>query len=162
MISTKQLKANQENARLGGVKTDTGKAVSRFNSQTHGIMRQTIAESERTDYEAISLNFIDKFNPDDVIEKILVERLSLYYLKLLRIQKAESRYIKTVLNSSYTQINLETRSQIKPNIDTNDVDILCNIYSRYETTNENKFLRILHELERIQMGSFGENSHIIR
>ena len=36
-ISDKQLEANRKNAKLGGVKTEEGKAVSRLNALKHGV-----------------------------------------------------------------------------------------------------------------------------
>lgn len=35
-ISQKQIEANQKNAKLGGVKTEEGKAVSKYNALKHG------------------------------------------------------------------------------------------------------------------------------
>ncbi|MFA6945344.1 MAG: hypothetical protein WC220_05525 [Pedobacter sp.] len=156
MISKKQLKANQENAKLGGVKTEAGKSVSKFNAQTHGIMRQSIVESEKENFQTIFTELFEYFKPNGIIENLLVERLSIYYLKLLRTQKAESGYINGILNTSI--IDFASRSKNKSRLGSENIGILCDIYSRYETTVENKFFRAFHELERIQMGSFGKNN----
>ena len=41
-ISQKQLEANRENAKLGGVKTEEGKAVSRYNAVKHGLLSDKV------------------------------------------------------------------------------------------------------------------------
>ena len=38
MLSQKQLKANRKNARKGGVKTDEGKAIAKYNALKHGLL----------------------------------------------------------------------------------------------------------------------------
>ena len=43
-ISQKQLEANRENAKLGGVKTDEGKAVSRYNAIKHGLHERMLGK----------------------------------------------------------------------------------------------------------------------
>ncbi len=46
-LSQKQLEANRQNAKLGGVKTEEGKAVSKYNALKHGILSQEVLlESE--------------------------------------------------------------------------------------------------------------------
>lgn len=41
-ISQKQLEANRQNAKLGGVKTEGGKAVSKLNALKHGLLSQEV------------------------------------------------------------------------------------------------------------------------
>ena len=41
-ISQKQLEANRENAKLGGVKTEEGKAVSKYNAIKHGLLSEEV------------------------------------------------------------------------------------------------------------------------
>lgn len=38
MVSDTQQKANEENAKLGGVKTEEGKEISKFNALKHGVL----------------------------------------------------------------------------------------------------------------------------
>ena len=46
-ISQKQLEANRENAKLGGVKTEEGKAVSKYNALKHGLLsKEVLLKSE--------------------------------------------------------------------------------------------------------------------
>lgn len=47
MLSQKQLEANRRNAKLGGVKTEEGKDISKYNALKHGSLAQeVIIESE--------------------------------------------------------------------------------------------------------------------
>jgi len=40
--SQKQLEANRQNAKLGGVKTEEGKAVSKYNALKHGLLSKEV------------------------------------------------------------------------------------------------------------------------
>lgn len=40
--SQKQIDANRENGKLGGVKTDEGKTVSRYNAIKHGLLSEEV------------------------------------------------------------------------------------------------------------------------
>lgn len=184
MVSDKQHKANQQNSATGGVKTPEGKAVSKFNALTHGILRDSLTEYEKEFYPNVIQDLQAEFNPQGIVEQILVERIAVSYLKLFRAQKAETEYMKSNLNphyeSSYGSIEINytprvIRKGYKPKIIDEQIEKLSNIYGRYETTLENRFFRALHELERAQrarkgeklsfpkivdvnqMGSFGEN-----
>ncbi len=47
MTSEKQIEANKENGKLGGVKTDEGKAVSKYNAIKHGLLsKEVLLEDE--------------------------------------------------------------------------------------------------------------------
>ena len=162
MTSEKQLKANQQNAQLGGVKTPEGKEVSKYNAQIHGILRNSITEYEQEFYSKLLEDLEIQYKPQGVIEQILIERIAISYLKLFRVQKAETEYLKSVLDPRITttwmdnQIsNLEGDIKVikegyVPKISENAVDKLSAVYSRYETTIENRLYRALHELERAQ------------
>lgn len=182
MVTDLQLKANTENAKLGGVKTLEGIATSKYNAQTHGILRNSLTEYEKEFYRDILRDLEDQHNQQGTVEQIILERIALNYLKLYRIQKAETEYIQsrldpTIVKSILDSFSLEetvTRGYT-PKIASDAVEKLSNIYARYETTIENRLFRALHELERVQrlrkgerlqqpvavdisqMGSFGEN-----
>src|ERR1700745_4195870 len=98
MVSDKQLSANQNNAKLGGVKTEPGKAISKYNAQKHAILRQTITEYEGDFYRDLIADLEDTYKPVGRMELMLVERIALHYIKLHRVQKAETEFIKSVLD----------------------------------------------------------------
>jgi hypothetical protein len=170
MVSDNILKANKENAKLGGVKTSVGKEVSKYNALTYGILRMSVTDYESEFYPPLLDDLIKEYKPKTIIEQILIERIALYYLKLLRIQKAETEYIKSQLDPRKIQsvggININLDDVIGKKIITNegyvaqiteyDIEQLTNIYCRYETNIENKLLRVIHELERFQRIRKGE------
>lgn len=187
MVSDKQLIANRENAKLGGVKTEEGKAITRFNALAHGILRQTITAYEKEFYLEIYADLVKQYEPATIFEKILIERITVYYLKLFRVQRAEQEYMKSILDprevktagGMLTLSDLGIRDEIInegyiPQIKDENIQKLADIYSRYEITLENRLYKAFHELERaialrkglnppptlniFQMGSFGENT----
>lgn len=173
MISNAQLKANQQNAKLGGIKTPEGKAVSKFNAVTHGILRNSVTDYESEFYSNILEVLSDDYQPVGAIEEILLERIAICYLKLFRIQKAETEYIKAQLNPTEVKNeggSLQTdelRDQLFgksvvvnegyiPQLSSDNMQRLSEVYSRYEGTIENRLFRSLHELERAQRSRKGE------
>lgn len=181
MISDKQLRANKENALLGGVKTPEGKETSKFNALTHGILRQSLTDYEEGFYVEIYDELVSQYQPCTLAEKILIERIAIIYLKLFRIQKAETEFMKAKLNPREVK-RIDAMAQMTdklfeyevikegyiPQLAGDDIQRISDVYSRYEGMMENRLYRSLHELERLQnshriqdeankMGSFGEN-----
>ena len=54
-LTQKQLEANKENAKLGGVKTEAGKAVSRLNAVKHGLRAVLISDYEKELFKSLVL-----------------------------------------------------------------------------------------------------------
>jgi MOSC domain-containing protein YiiM len=96
-ISEKQLEANRQNAQLGGVKSEEGKQIVRFNARKHGILGNLVATYEKDFYNNYLEQLFDELQPASFIENILVERIALYYLKLYRLTKAEAEFMRTCL-----------------------------------------------------------------
>ena len=162
MVSDKQLEANQQNAKLGGVKTPAGKAKSKYNAQTHGILRHSVTDYEEGFYSDILEDLTTQYEPQGVIEQILIERVAIHYLKLFRVQKAETEYMKSTLNprvvtnEMYSVLkNLNGKEEVlnegyAPKVGSVVIEKLNGTYARYETINENRLFRALHELQRVQ------------
>jgi hypothetical protein len=181
MTSNKQLKANRKNSLLGGVKTTKGKEISKYNALTHGILRQSLTDYESDFYIDIYNELIGQFNPVGVMERVLIERVAIYYLKLFRVQKAETEFMKANLNPRVVKkrdlIQIVTDKMFDDEVVnegyypviTNEVVVkISETFGRYEGTIENRLYRALHELQWLQknrgvdpsfqMGSFGKNS----
>lgn len=167
MVDTKKLKANKKNAQLGGVKTPEGKAVSKYNAQKHGILRISVTDYEKEFYAQILDDLATQYEPQGIVEQILIERIAINYLKLFRVQKAETEYMKSILHPRVTMSDFGdslrelTSDQLvskgyTPKITDGVVEKLSDIYGRYETTIENRLFRALHELERAQRLRRGE------
>lgn len=152
---------NQSDSKLGGVKTTEGKAISRFNAIKHGILLNSITEYEQDFYSNILEDLQKEYQPIGVAEHMFIERISLCFLKLFRVQKAETEYIKSILKPAFTEMELPSWGTVNeggyiPQITADNIDTLFRIYSRYETTIENRLFRITHELERAQQFRKGE------
>lgn len=163
MLSDKQQQANKNNALLGGVKSSEGKAVSKYNAQTHGILRLSLTDYESEIYPDILSDLNEQYEPQNIIEKLLIERIALCYIKLFRVQKAETEFMKAQLNPHIEVEKLTwnttevTNEGYTPIVGVEGVERLLATYSRYETTIENRLFRALHELERAQKLRRGEN-----
>jgi len=145
-ISDKQLKANKQNALKGGVKTPEGKEVIRFNARKHGILANLIAEYENDFYKQYTDQLFEELQPKTLIENILVERIALHYLKLFRLAKAESEFMKSCLSST-NEFDLLFEKGYRPVVSHTDIRELGDIYGRYETTIENRLYRAMRELK---------------
>ena len=97
-MTDKQLKANRQNGKLGGVKSDTGKAVSKYNALTHGVLKQALTEYEQGVYAELLPELEAEFKPESFIEKILVERMAIWYIRLFRAGKAEKEFMNFTLH----------------------------------------------------------------
>jgi hypothetical protein len=156
MISDKQLQANRHNAQLGGVKTEAGKAISRFNAQKHAILSLSLTSyDEKLDYEAFIDELSTEYGSPTGLKGILIERAALCYIKLHRVQKAEGEYIRSVLEpEEYDDFTADIRILVKkgyqPQFTTEGIEKLTDIYGRYETTLENRLFRILRQLEDLK------------
>jgi len=163
MNSVKQITANKANSKLGGVKTAEGKEISKYNAQKHGIFRQALTEYD-DDFYIDLINQIDTYyHPKNIIEEMLVERVALHYLKLWRVEKAEAEFIKACLNPRKVKIagalselfnelgeEIVENEGYVPKMNSDSIACLNDIYGRYETTEENRLYRAIHELHELR------------
>lgn len=152
-ISEKQLKANKQNASLGGVKTAEGKAVSRYNATRHGILREALTEYEQVEYEEIFNNISGYFKPRNFIEEMLVERIAVAYLKFVRLSKAEAEAMKTALDPTIPMgglLRFNDKNGYEPVLKPNLLDVLNNTYTRYEVGIENRLYKALDKLRELK------------
>src|SRR3990167_7654050 len=132
-ISPAQLEANRENAKLGGVKTERGKASIRFNARKHGILSNLISDYEKGVYEHYLNQVFEELRPETALEEILVERIAIYYLRLYRAGKAEKEYILSRLNPR--ELDIDAIMEIdnkgyKPTLKFEYVERLYGVYNR--------------------------------
>jgi hypothetical protein len=163
-VSAQQIRANRENAKKGGVKTQQGKNISKYNAWKHGILSNTVSEYEINDFEMLYKRLENEFRPETTIEFLLVERIALYQIRLYRASKAEARYIKESLAPSslpnfdflHGPVIEDDKEKYGHRLKRNVIEGINNLYLRYEKTLENRLYRALHELERIQRTRKGE------
>ena len=160
-ISEKQLKANQENGKKGGVKTNEGKETSKYNALKHGILKETVSEYEQSFSKDVMERLNSQFQPVGVLEKILLDRIAVYYVRLFRGAKAENEYMQSVLNPRQVTVNelippivftetIVENEGYTPTVTHEMVDRLSTTFLRYEIALENRMYKAIHELQRMQ------------
>ena len=165
-VSQKQLEANRENAKLGGVKTEEGKAISKYNAMKHGLLSNEVLLGDEDEEILAELeNRIRKeIKPFGEIEILIADRIITNIWRLKRLLKVEAttmewqRYYiledrNVMFRPSETQ---KQRNAIRVMIANDDTESLL----RYESAIERSIYRSLHELQRIQAARAGEKPPI--
>ncbi len=155
-ISKKQLEANCQNAKLGGVKTEEGKEISKYNALKHGILKQALTEYEEDLYQDFFRELEEQLSPTGFIEIMFVERIALCYVRLFRIAKVEKEYMISRLSfppssnllANFLEEGIE--GSYIPKIGINTLEKLNDIVLRYDTSIERSLFRLLKELRSIQ------------
>ncbi len=156
MALSKQTLANRRNGRLGGVKTPQGKAVSRLNARTHGILSSALTVHDHRQLRLTLAQFFEELQPVGTVETALVEKVALTYLRLQRCAAAEAEYHHACLMPDLRRHDdeapvlkpnaLGTYSDFKPR----HFEKIVMLVSRYDASLTSQFLKLLHELERRQ------------
>lgn len=152
--SLKQIEANKRNAQFGGVKTEEGKQITRFNALKHGILRSSISEYEQIDFETLYRTLWDDFPPKNSLEEIVLERIAVSYIKMLRVSKAEADYIKESVSPRELLIFPDHSYQAV--FSAGNFEQLTKIFARYETSAENRFYKAIEKLLELQKLTVGK------
>jgi len=136
-VSQKQLEANRENAKLGGVKTEEGKAVSRYNAIKHGLLSKEVLLDGEDEEALLELEkrLRSELKPATETELFLADRIA---ANMWRLKRALGMEEGEVISSSGGLVY--------------DPDK----YFRYEIMLERSIYKALHELQRIQAARAGE------
>lgn len=148
-ISEKQLKANRENAKKGGVNTKEGKLKSRLNAVKHGLLfsQQIILPGEDKE-ELASLQTEVRFElaPYGQLELLLVDRFISSIWRLRRVLNIERMHIldqyPEVISEDPIKRNAQKVFAESAFINGPSVDIIL----RYETTIERQMYKTLDKL----------------
>ena len=85
---------------IGGPKSNETKAISSRNSITHGLTaRRWINDNEQSLFDVTVSEFMDDFDPQTYIEKILITKMAECSVRLLRIQNVESSMFDLIFAS---------------------------------------------------------------
>lgn len=160
-VSKKQMNANRQNAKLGGVKTEQGKSVSKYNAMKHGILSKEIlieGEDEKALVE-LGKKLRLQLAPEGELELFLVDRIitNVWRLKrLLRVEKSTMAWARD--DELYDSIDFgnktdgqKERKAERAMITSPAVPLIL----RYETTIEKSLIKALHELQRLQTARNG-------
>ncbi len=157
-ISQKQLEANRENAKLGGVKTEEGKAISKYNALKHGLLTEMVLLSNEDENALIELNkrLRSDLKPSAELESILVDRIVANTWRLGRVMKIEKEMIEKDCEYENWNGQIQKRSIGEAlSYDFANHDTYGKLI-RYETSIERGIYKALHELQRIQATRAGE------
>jgi hypothetical protein len=165
-VTEKQLEANRTNAKLGGVKTDKGKAVSKLNAIKHGLLSEDIlliGESE-ANFAQMSRSIWRQYKPLNEIENILVDRIVSCIWRLKRAGKIETSLMDFERVKSQKEDLSDFLGGWKSNTDKTNESYTAMInnniiekLNRYENTLERAMYKAMHELERIQGSRSGKD-----
>lgn len=136
-VSQKQLEANRENAKLGGVKTEGGKAVSKYNAIKHGLLSEKVLmdNENKAELEELGKKLRADLKPQSEIEVLLVDRIIANFWRLGRVMEIEQQDVLSVTGGL----------KYRPD----------NVF-RYEVMVEKGIYKALHELQRFQAARMGE------
>lgn len=143
---------NQIQNNKGGVKTEEGKQVSKYNAQKHMIMRESPTDYEKADAETIYSDFASEIKPSGRLQELMIEIIANNTIKLSRIAKAEAEAIKEAMSPDVgitAFLSDGDGKKFKPSVGSGAIEKL-HLYSRYQTATENRIYRALKVLRQIQ------------
>ena len=181
-VSLRKLQANRRNAlRSTGPRTPEGKSAVRWNALKHGLLAKEIVlpagagRESPADFQHLLAQLRKHLAPAGILEEILVEKVAACYWRLGRVLRAEAGEIQKAMNDAPAARMRDLKIQElmgQPTDTTEEADsrwleserACCTLppagvldkILRYETTIERQLYRALHQLERIQRRSRGE------
>jgi hypothetical protein len=140
----KQIDANRENAKKGGVKTEEGKNISKYNALKHGLLSEQSLMANEDGDELLELEkkLRSELKPATEIEFLLVDKIASSFWRLKRALSMEDGEVICSQLMTASSMGLM-----------HDADK----FFRYETMLERGIYKALHELERIQAKRNGVN-----
>lgn len=153
-LSQKQLEANRQNAKLGGVKTEEGKAISKYNALKHGILSQEVLLKGEDEKSLVGLGkkLRMELKPETELELLLVDRIVANTWRLKRALKGEKEMIEHDIDGVFGS-DKNFGSALSSDFANYDS---YGKFTRYETSLERGIYKALHELQRIQAARAGE------
>jgi hypothetical protein len=166
MITEKQLEANRKNSKLGGVKTEAGKEISRMNAVRHGVFRQILTDYESEEIEETLVALKKEFHPQTFEENFSLGVVAESYVRYQRIRKAEQEFVLKKLDPSIKERKLVDKGWnsmsgdpvyeevtvhegYTPKLYANDAGTLCDTFLRYSVTARNALEKDLDKLKEI-------------
>jgi hypothetical protein len=138
-VSEKQLEANRQNAQLGGVKTEEGKTISKYNAVKHGLLSDKVlfGNENKAELDELKEKIKNDLRPCSEMELLLADRITANFWRLRRTMEVEK---KDTLSSSGGLMYQPEK------------------VFRYEIMLERGIYKALHELQRLQASRKGEKA----
>lgn len=124
MTTKKQIEANKKNAKKGGVKTEIGKSIIKYNALTHGLLAQEVvitvgegAESHE-EFNCLLDDLMGQFQAVGPVEEMLVEKIAVAYWRLRRACRYEVGLVRRKLDCATDKFyeEVDTDQQIDEKI----------------------------------------------
>ncbi len=158
--SIKQCKANKLNSLKGGVKTDSGKAISSKNAISHGLLSKNLLPEDEEEFLRIKTELEHELLPESVLERVILSRICLHITQLHKVTFTKTEYIKSKQNqgSYYDPLadlidaHVEVLEEpYKPKYEEEWVDTLFTLYHRYEVSIENRLYKAIREYKLLKV-----------
>lgn len=153
MVSETKLLANRENARLGGVKTEEGKAAIRLNAVAHGLpSREGLLPGKVL--EEFRENLMAEYKPEGELETLLVDRIICCAWKLRRALRAERESIREHFADLASKTGLSKIDAVdwcRTISGRNWCTSVWENLNQYETSIERQLYKALHGFQRLKM-----------
>lgn len=104
MSTEKQVAANRENGKKGGVKTAGGKSIVKWNALAHGLLAREVVidagdgQESREEFDSLLADLREQLQPAGVLEEILVEKIATSYWRYRRVVRHEVGLIRSELD----------------------------------------------------------------
>lgn len=151
MATEAQINANRQNALKAGVKTDAGKAVSKYNALRHGVLQKTLIATEQVEAQTILTSLIREYQPQGIVESLLIESAVLAYMRKQRAIQAEKAFLTQGMMPIIRFDGDDGKDTVEfIQVGNSEYETMDKTYMRYITGCERQFYRALHELQRVQ------------
>lgn len=140
----------------GGVKTEAGKEISKYNAQRHSILRETLTDYEKIDADQIYADLVQDLEPKGRFQELLVEVITSNIVRLQRIAKAEGELMKSSMATDTLDDRISFRSY-EMTLTVSSAERLL-IYSRYQTATENRIYRAMAILKQLKQHEQGKET----
>ena len=158
MATEKQIKANQDNGKLGGVKTEEGKAVSKYNALKHGLLSKEVLLDGEDEAKLIEIGrrLRTELEPQTELELVLVDRITANVWRLRRVMQIE----REMMDDDQSDLGFGLSEGKRTlgaalSFDFGNKDTYGKLI-RYESSIERGIYKALHELQRLQASRNGE------
>ena len=172
---SKRVVANRANAKKStGPKETTS---TRYNAMKHGLLAEGVTELDDSEsYQSTMTQLQEEHGPCGFTEKFLIRRIALCIIRLDRAAMMEAEFITDYLNPKVEDRRVIRKGEgsemmagwndeveisvvdpgMPARVSPETIEILTNRFQRYETANENRLFRLLHQLERMQRMRSGD------
>jgi hypothetical protein len=105
-VSEKQLEANRANALKGGVKTQEGKEIVKYNALKHGLLAKEVVITvgdgieDPEEFNTLLEDLGTQLQPQGTLEEMLVEKIAVAYWRLRRAYRYEVGLIRDELDNA--------------------------------------------------------------